>query len=347
VPTITPTPVATITPVATVVIIVTATPTARTPSLDCNLSQPTLFANGVTITGQIDCKYLKKVIDEINLKGTPADKELLFRMIQLIQSQTDKAAFITAIEESFGVDIQGDGLFEYQGLVNLTLALTQTNYAFWFTTYSKYSDNTRPTLSAISKKLLGGLIIRRQNDGNTGGEGGITNKGANGPIVLFGRDTMTNKDAYPQTPRNIVHELGHFIECKLYNFGCKKKATDLESSDSIYGQIAARKLVTDDGEALISNLRDNGMWIRGRDGWGIDPLRQDGRSGGWEQNPTYEPTAGCVYLCIGYEEAADMFLNWVYDIVYKDVFRSDRFGRGRRNFMETVISDFVVPALLN
>jgi hypothetical protein len=352
VPTITPTPVATVIIIVTATPAATATPTVATGlTITCSTTQDTTFKPGVSITGPVDCKYLIEAFKNIQNPNDIAGLSAIFNKIQ-DPTHTNVGELKTLVEAFFNVRFEVEdevnAPLTYQGMVNITLALTQTTYAL--------SATANRDMYSTAQLFFDGLIFRKLK-GTQGLTGAITGQATNGPISLYNTTDV-------QTPRNIVHEIGHFTECKLGSFGCG--GPNYAAVGSIYGGIHRAELRAPNGD-IISRFRDENHletqidWKRSKYGWGESYLDDKG----WQQNPSYSdnPNSGTctreygVYAtsqnriglaaCVGVEEAADMFLNWVYDTAKEDVFSNDLYGHGlgRRAFMKTVMKSAIATLL--
>jgi hypothetical protein len=291
----------------------------------CPVTGGSLMPNTVAID-LIDCQYSKYMFPHIQ----SVDKDEMSRMLRLMQRESpsnlnNAYEFKLRMENFFCVKLgniePGPTQLTYRHLTNIFLALSHTSYAFL---------QTDPSLGSLRGASC--AIFQSGNSRLTIQRNGITGSGAvTSGFFIY----LYNNGGTPNNPQNLVHEIGHYFNGRLYGYqsqGSELRISQGSPLDIIFRELKPKNI----NNVSISKVNGN-VWERGS---GLASVNF-----GWQQNLGGAPPCSLTPSCSANEEFADMFLNWVYDVagttnnhnapVFINPENSGLAGTARKNFMNS------------
>jgi hypothetical protein len=312
----------------------TATPTV-TPSptliatlvpftFNCSLAELTTFSSGFKIS-PLDCLYFQRTLSDLTNPAfrylTEQDRAAISQMLQDVTQNRDASILQTHLTAFFSVQFVtpgGSTSLTHAHLSNIFIALVNTNYAL------AKADPRQRNVKSLSNIIFKDMQIYLSQQV---GSGAITHRNRFGPIELY-------RQAVTHDPGTIIHEMGHLFDFALGN----------PNDPSIYYKIERG------GLAPFSQF-DNGVWTRGK---GFQFYKGEGDEAGKK----FQSLKNFYVKNIGdfgnnvekiSEEAADMFLNWVYHQISGSAFPTNdsdplnsRPAQKRKAFMDANIALWIL-----
>jgi hypothetical protein len=287
------------------VVLPTATPTfTPSPTLamtlvpftfNCSVTAQTTFNSKFKIS-PLDCLHFQRTLSELTNSEsrylTLQDRTDISQLLQDMTENDNINSLQTHLTQFFTVRFPqppNSKPLTHSHLSNISISLINTSYAI------AKADPHQRSVKYLSNIIFKDLQIYLSQET---GFGGITGRNRFGPIILYSQTV-------PHDLGNIIHELGHIFDFALGN----------PNDPSIYYKMERG------GLAPYSQM-ESGEWKRGigfqfyvkndeKIGFQFEPLKDF-----YVKN---QGSGGNSVVKIS-EEAADMFLNWVYHQITEEAF---------------------------